>query len=130
MATLAANPTYVETYGMYTNPARAVLIQKMKDMNADIKLLDLREALGRLRMVKQPIELETMQRAIDLTSEIIKRVKTKLSKFSHEYEIEAEITNHFLKHGAHDAWKPIVGAGANSCVLHSRTITLHWSSVM
>jgi Xaa-Pro aminopeptidase len=118
VATLAANPPYVETYGMYTNPARATLIQKIKEFNGDAELLDLRTALGRLRMVKQPVELATMQQAINLTVATLKKVKAKLPKLGYEYDIEAEVTGQMLRHGARDAWKPTVGAGANACVLH------------
>jgi Xaa-Pro aminopeptidase len=117
-ATLSANPDFIEVYGMYANPARSVLIQKIKDINPRLKLLDIRPHLSRLRMIKQPLELKAMQQAIDLTIGAIKRVETKLPKLAYEFEVEAEITGHFLRHGATDAWRPIVASGENACTLH------------
>ena len=40
VATLAVSPAYVEHFGLYTNPARAALIAKLKDANASAELLD------------------------------------------------------------------------------------------
>jgi Xaa-Pro aminopeptidase len=119
VATLAASPSFVETYGMYVNPARETLIQKIKAVNSDIELLDLRQHVARLRMVKQEVELVRMQRAIDITIDALKKVKTKLPKFSYEYEIEAEMSGRFIRQGAQEAWKPIVASGANACILHA-----------
>ncbi|NLA57225.1 MAG: M24 family metallopeptidase, partial [Corynebacterium humireducens] len=36
----------------------------------------------------------------------------------YEYEIEAELLYRFRRHGAVPSYNPIVGAGANACVLH------------
>lgn len=36
----------------------------------------------------------------------------------YEYEIEAELLYRFRRHGALPSYNPIVGAGANACVLH------------
>ena len=118
VATLAAPKPYIEIYGMYANPARAELVGKLKSHNVSLKLLDLRIHLTRLRMLKQTPELKAMQIAINLTAGAIKRVQKRLPKLLHEYEIEAEITAYFLKHGADNAWKPIVAAGDNACVMH------------
>ena len=65
VATLAVPPHYVEQYGMYTNPARAVLIEKIKSYNSEIELLDINQHLARLRMIKQLPELQAIQQAID-----------------------------------------------------------------
>jgi Xaa-Pro aminopeptidase len=118
VATLSASPPYIEAYGMYVNPARSALIRKMIDVNPTLKLLDLRPHLARLRMIKQPVELEVMQQAIDLTAETIRRVKNKLPGLKYEFEVEAEITGHLLRRGVIDAWKPIVASGANACTVH------------
>src|SRR5687768_8661353 len=50
VATLSANPSYLEVYGMYTNPARAMLIKRLKEINGDLELLDLRQHMMRMRM--------------------------------------------------------------------------------
>jgi len=122
VATLAANPPYIETLGMYANPARAVLIKRLKKMNSEVELLDLRQHLSRQRMVKQPLELEALQAAIEVTISTLKDVvrHTRLSKYAFEYEIEADISQGFRRRGSegHGFW-PIIAGGPRACVLHN-----------
>lgn len=122
VATLAANPRYIEHFGLYANPARAELAHKIKSCNADVELLDLRPHLSRMRMVKQEPELKALQRAIDITIETIKEVTRtpKLAKYAYEYELEADITRGFRKRGAlGHAFTPIVASGKRACTLHN-----------
>lgn len=121
-ATLAAAPSYVERFGMYTNPARAALTGRLKSVNAQLELLDLQSHLTRLRMIKQPPELEAMQRAIDITIATIKETvrPIKLLKYAYEYEIEAELTRGFRRRGAAGhSFEPIVAGGERACTLHN-----------
>lgn len=118
-ATFSAAPVYAKHYGFYTNPARRSLIKKMRAENPDIELLDLRQHLMRMRMIKQPQELAAMQCAIDITIETMKEIEQKLSSYSHEYEIEAELSYGFRKRGASGhAFSPIVASGKNTCHIH------------
>lgn len=122
IATLAANPAYVDTWGMYTNPARATAIKRMKDANANLELLDLRQHLAKMRMVKQPMEIEAIQKAIDITLDTLKDVTraSALAKYGFEYELEADITRGFRKRGATGhAFEPIVAGGKRACTLHN-----------
>lgn len=122
VATLAANPAYVEALGMYTNPARATLIKRLKGVNKDLELLDLRQHLSRMRMVKQPLELKALQQAIDVTIDTLKEVArpSTLSKYAFEYEVEADISRGFRRRGTsgHGFW-PIIASGPRACVLHN-----------
>ncbi len=122
IATLAANPPYLEGLGMYSNPARATLIKKLKDMNGDLELLDLRQHVSRLRMVKQPAEMEALQTAINVTLDTLKEVTrpASLAKYAYEYEVEADITRGFRRRGSdgHAFW-PIVAGGGRACTLHN-----------
>ncbi len=122
VATLAANPPYIEGLGMYANPARAALIKRLKDMNSEVELLDLRQHVSRMRMVKQPLELEALQVAIDTTIATLKEVTRplQLAKYAYEYEVEADISRGFRRRGAdgHSFW-PIVAGGGRACVLHN-----------
>src|SRR5690606_7548422 len=120
-ATIAAPPAYIETYGMYTNPARARLIRHMKKQNSEIELLDVSEHLVRLRMVKLPQEITAIKRAIDITSDALRAAlrPSKRVKYAYEYEIEAELTRGFRKGGARGhAFDPIVAAGKNATTIH------------
>lgn len=122
VATLAASGPYIEHYGMYANPARAQLIERMKAVNPALELLDLREHLTRMRMVKQGVEIKAIQAAIDITVKTLKEVSrpTKLAKYSYEYELEADITRGFRRRGAAGhAFAPIVAGGKRACTLHN-----------
>jgi Xaa-Pro aminopeptidase len=121
IATLAANPAYNDYLGMYMNPARRSLIHRLKEANADVELLDLRQHLARMRMVKQPIELEALQCAIDTTIDAMKEVMrpTQLAKYAYEYEVEADLSRGFRRRGAEGhGFSPIVAGGINACTLH------------
>jgi Xaa-Pro aminopeptidase len=122
VATLGASPKYLDVFGMYTNPARSVLISKLKEYNPNLELLDVRTHMGRLRMIKQPAELAAMQHAIDITIDTLKAVTrpAQLAKYAYEYEIEADITRGFRRSGAQgNAFSPIVASGQHACTMHN-----------
>lgn len=122
IATLSANPPYLDVFGMYSNPARATLIKALKDLNGELELLDLRQHLMRMRMIKQPLELEALRRSIDITVDTIKYATrpSSLAKYAYDHEVEAEITYGFRKRGAQGhSFAPVVVAGPRACVLHN-----------
>lgn len=117
-----APPAYVDRYGIYANPAKAHLAAELRARNNRLKLLDARPALARLRMIKQPVELQAMQSAIDITTETLKEVfkPAQRSKYSHEYELEADITRGFRRRGASGhSFEPIIAGGKRACTLHN-----------
>jgi Xaa-Pro aminopeptidase len=124
VATLGANPSYIDFLGMYTNPARAELIQRIKKCNDKVELLDLRTHLSRMRMVKQAVELQAIQQAIDISAETLKEVirPKQLAKYAYEYEVEADLSRGFRRRGADGmmghAFHPIVASGERTCTMH------------
>jgi Xaa-Pro aminopeptidase len=121
-ATLGVPLPYIEQYGMYTNPARAALVERLKLYNEKLDLLDLNQHLARLRMIKQPEELAAIQAAIDITVASLKEVSrpAKLKTYAYEYEIEADLARGFRRRGAQGhAFEPIVASGERACVLHN-----------
>lgn len=122
VATLSPPPIYIEEHGLYTNPARAQLVARMKESHEELELLDLSQHMGLLRVVKQPEELLAIQRAIDVTIETIREITrpSVLAKYAHEYEIEADLTRGFRKRGASGhSFEPIVAGGERACTLHN-----------
>jgi Xaa-Pro aminopeptidase len=121
VATLGAAPRFIDFLGMYTNPARADLIQRIKEVNSAIELLDLRTHLARMRMIKQEPELAAIQRAIDVTNATLKDIfrPKQLAKYAHEYEVEADLSQGFRKRGTMGhAFAPIVASGERTCMMH------------
>lgn len=119
VATLSASAAYNPDYALYANPARARLIEQLKGFNPEVELLDLREHLANLRVVKQPQELAAIEKAIAITSATLHSVSKKLGSYDSENEIEADITRGFRRGGAlGHGFPPIVAAGKNTCHLH------------
>lgn len=122
VATLAASPRYMDAWGLYANPARAELIRKLKEIDSDLELLDLRVHMARMRMVKQASELAAIRQACDITIDTIKEVirPSSLARYAYEYEIEADIARGFRRRGARGhAFTPIVASGKRGCTLHN-----------
>ena len=75
--------------------------------------------LQRLRSVKDPIELELMQTACDITEKGFRRVLDFVKPGVWEFEIEAEYMHTFLRNRSKGfAYTPIVASGNNANVLH------------
>ena len=72
-----------------------------------------------LRCIKSNLEIELMQRACNITEKGLRRILPIIKPGIMEYEIEAELMHEFLSNRSTGfAYQPIIGSGANSCVLH------------
>ncbi|WP_299366864.1 aminopeptidase P family protein [Winogradskyella sp.] len=75
--------------------------------------------LQRLRSVKDPIELELMQTACNITEKGFRRVLNFVKPDVWEYNIEAEYMHEFLNNRSKGfAYTPIIASGNNANVLH------------
>ena len=75
--------------------------------------------LQRLRSVKDPIEIELLQKACHITEKGIRRLLNFIKPGVWEYEIEAELMHEFLKNRSKGfAYTPIIASGKNANVLH------------
>jgi Xaa-Pro aminopeptidase len=122
IATLPPLPAYVEAYGVYSNPARANLVARLKSHQPDVQLVDLSRQLARMRMIKQPEELAAMRKAIEITIGALKDITRpqQLQSYAHEYELEADLSQGFRRRGAAGhSFEPIVAGGRRACTLHN-----------
>lgn len=71
-----------------------------------------------LRLYKSRAEISAMRRAAKIAIAAHRRAMARCRPGLYEYEIEAEYTHEFRRHGARLSYLPIVGSGPNSCVLH------------
>lgn len=72
-----------------------------------------------LRAIKSSLEVEVMQKAIDITHETFLRVMKMLRPGVMEYEIEAEVLHSFLSQRATGpAYQSIIASGDNARILH------------
>ncbi|GGG92207.1 Xaa-Pro aminopeptidase [Polaribacter pacificus] len=75
--------------------------------------------LQRLRSVKDPIELDLIQQACDITEKGFRRILDFVKPGVWEYEIEAEFIHEFVRNRSRKfAYTPIIASGNNANVLH------------
>ncbi|MNH49960.1 Xaa-Pro aminopeptidase [compost metagenome] len=108
---------HAEYLDFVLNPA----IKRLHDTLARLftSVQDCRRDIAQLRAIKQPQELAAMKQAISQTIDAFEYVRQKLPNLQYEYEVEAEFSYYFRRHGAKGhAYDPIVAAGGNACTLH------------
>jgi len=75
--------------------------------------------LQRLRSVKDPIEIDLIQNACNITEKGFRRILNFVKPGVTEYEIEAEYMHEFLRNRSKGfAYTPIIASGNNANVLH------------
>mgnify|MGYP003145942014 CR=1 FL=1 len=84
------------------------------------EFLELGHLLHELRLFKSAAELKLMRRAAAIACEAQLAAMRATRPGGHEYEVEAALQYAWRRHNAVAAYEPIVGAGANGCVLHYR----------
>jgi len=114
--TLGDDP-YAKYYDFILNPGPKEMNKRLERIFSDV--VDCRKELANLRAHKQPAEIIAIKKAINLTIDAFEIVKQKLPELRYEYEVEAEFSYYFRKHGSRGhAYEPIVAAGKNACTLH------------
>jgi Xaa-Pro aminopeptidase len=73
-----------------------------------------------LRLYKSRSELRLMKKSAKIAAAAHVRAMRATRPGMNEHEIEAELLHEFRRHGAVPSYEPIVGGGANACVLHYR----------
>lgn len=106
-----------EHFDFLLNPAPQMLTRELKGYFKEI--VDCRPELSLLRGVKQSVELEALQKAIDITIDGAKAALSQLRSYSYEYEFEAELSKQFrARGGSGHAFNPIIAGGKNAYTVH------------
>ena len=72
-----------------------------------------------LRAIKSATEIDLIREACMITEKGFRALLPLIRPGMMEYEIEAVLVSEFIRHRSDGfAYKPIIGSGANSCVLH------------
>lgn len=101
----------------WVNRVRAMIRQGAKPPHEFVALSHL---LHDLRLFKSPAELRVMRASANIAAEAHVRAMRATRPGMNEHEIEAELLHTFRKRGAVASYEPIVGGGANACILHYR----------
>jgi Xaa-Pro aminopeptidase len=99
--------------------ARNGLAGRLASAYPHLRIGRLSEEVFRLRMIKEPGELERMRKAIELTRKGFERALARLRPGMMEYEFEAEMRYQWLLAGERQvAFQPIVAGGGRATCLH------------
>ncbi len=74
--------------------------------------------LHELRFVKDPLEIEMIKEAVDVTNRGFRKVLRMIKPGIKEFEIEGEYSREFIRRRCKFAYSPIIASGANACTLH------------
>jgi Xaa-Pro aminopeptidase len=97
----------------------AVKAQARTGVQAPAKLVDVRQPLDAMRLLKSPYEIDLMRRSANIAASAHNRAMQAAVPGKWEYEIEAEFLHAFYSQGAQaPAYTSIVAGGANACTLH------------
>lgn len=121
VATIIPRNTLQKIFGIYPNPARKQLVTRLKRLGPKTQLEDISKVLASQRMVKQPIELEKIKKAIEITNNTLIEVldKNSLSSLLTTKQLEAVINFGFISRGASaPAFESILAQGIKATTIH------------
>ena len=88
-------------------------------VHAPDEFISLTHLLHEMRLFKSREEIAAIRQAIRIAGQGHLRAMQVCRPGMKEYQIEAELVHEFMRQGARSpAYPPIVGSGANSCILH------------
>lgn len=84
-----------------------------------LAFMDITPTIHEMRLFKSSSEITLLRKAIDMTMQGHLRAMRNCKPDMFEYQLEADLMYDFYRHGArYPAYTSIVGAGANTCILH------------
>lgn len=119
--TIGPDP-HEEHYSFVSNPAPERLRDELRVIFGKVE--DARSALGKVRAIKRPNEIEVMEHAVAITVDAFAKVKDAIQSgdATHERQLEAIFTYEMRSNGADGhAYEPIVAGGRNALTLHYAT---------
>lgn len=99
----------------WVNDVRA---KSRQGVSAPGEFVNLDHLLHEMRLHKRAEELKLMRRAAKVSALAHRRAMRACRPGMMEYEVEAELMYEFRRGGGVPAYSPIVGGGANGCILH------------
>lgn len=94
-------------------------LQRMAGEAGSRDIRHIGELVDPMRVLKNPAEVERMQKACNITAMALTRVMEECEPDRYEFEMEALIEGTFLEYGsAMPGFNSIVGSGPNSTILH------------
>jgi Xaa-Pro aminopeptidase len=95
-------------------------VQARQGVLAPQEFVALSHVLDDMRLYKSRAEQASLRRAAEIAVGAHRRAMRFVRPGRMEYEVMAELLHEFRRHNADIAYHPIVGGGANACVMHYR----------
>lgn len=93
--------------------------QSRSGIMAPGELVSLEHILHEMRLFKSQEEIKLMRRAAEISAQGHVKAMKSCKAGMYEYQIEADLVNHFMQQGLRSvAYPSIVAGGKNACVLH------------
>jgi Xaa-Pro aminopeptidase len=115
--TMGLHPEFDTRVIGWVNGLRA---QAKHGLHTPQEFVSLDHLLHDMRLYKSPAELTTMRRSAEIAVAAHQRAMRLAAPGIMEYEVAAEIVHEFHRNQAGISYQPIVGGGANACILHYR----------
>lgn len=112
---MGIHPEFDQRVIGWLNELRA---QAKHGRHAPQEMVALDHVLHDMRLFKSRGELDLMRESARIASQAHVRAMKYCRPGQNEYEVMAELVHEFRRHNADTSYHPIVGGGANSCVLH------------
>jgi Xaa-Pro aminopeptidase len=88
-------------------------------ISAPDEFISLNHLLHDMRLYKSRAEIKAMRQAARISARAHQQAMLRCEPGMWEYQLEAELLHQFVSRGAREsAYPPIVGSGANGCILH------------
>ncbi len=122
IGTIVPDIAYLPAYGMHLNPQKLVFRNRLWRLFGKANLVDIRTDMARLRQVKQPAELEAIQKAVDITADSLAALKKEIGTMRTERDVDIFLSHQFRLGGASGhGYDPIVGSGVHAATIHHET---------
>ena len=113
---MGSNPDLDKRLADWVNQIRG---KSRSGVHGPVEFIALDHYLHEMRLYKSSAEAQRMRHAAKITAAAHVRLMQTCRPGMHEYELEAEFIHECATRGARfQAYPPIVGGGANACVLH------------
>ncbi len=112
---LGVDPDFDHSLFGWVNQIRA---RARAGARAPGEFVALEHHLHEMRLLKSQEEIATMRRAAQVAASAHRRAMEVTRPGMSEYQVEAEFQAIFRRHNGEQAYLPIVGGGANGCILH------------
>jgi Xaa-Pro aminopeptidase len=114
---MGTHPEFDQRVVSWVNGLRT---QARNGRHPPLEMVALDHVLHDMRLYKSRAELQLLRTAGQIAAQAHIRAMRHCRPGGHEYGIVAELLHEFHRHNADTSYQPIVGGGANSCILHYR----------